>query len=307
MKNTLKRLLDSAKTGNLKYVLRNYLNYNFPVHFVKNGDIQNLLVLEKNYKLLRKNYWGYLKQINTSNLQETKSDKVFTVWLQGYDAAPDLSKACINSVFRTFGREIVTFITLENIEQYIHIPSHIMEKWRKGIISYVHLCDYIQIALLAEHGGTWFDATVMILPGKIPPYFFDSPFFAFDNSYRNSPVCISSWFMSSYANGKIVTVVKKLLEEYWRRENGAYHYLILHLFFKMAFEMYPDEWARMPKFSNIQAHMLAHEVFTPHHGKRVEQIADMCPIQKLSNKFSLPNQFVGTYYDMLIKKGEITK
>ena len=41
----------------------------------------------------------------------------------------------------------------------------------------------------------------------------------------------------------------------------------------------------MPKFSNINSHMLTYEIFDKYDEKRLEQIKALSPVQKLSNKF----------------------
>ena len=304
LNNYSKKITTSIKAGSFKYTIYNSLNHHNRLHLVKQDDIQERLIEYKVIKKLRKKYSYVFDEFDEKEFEETPSDKIWTVWLQGYNYAPELSKVCISSVLDAFGEERVTIITMDNIEDYIHIPEHIYEKWKRGQISYVHLADYIQISLLAKYGGTWFDATVFVMDNAIPNYFLDSPFFVFSNEYRNNPISISSWFMSSYANCKLLNVVRRMLEEYWKKENGPYHYLILHMFIKIACEHYPEIWKAVPKFSNIQSHTLAHEIFNPYNQTRMEQIKDMCPIQKLSNKFKFPKSIEGTFYNRIIVEGD---
>lgn len=299
----LNKLNNARKNASIKYVLFNTMNQYRRIRYVCEGDLRERIAEFCVYKKLQKKYSYVFDEIDSSEYKENPSDKIWTVWLQGYEYAPELSKVCISSVFNTFQKDKVTVITMDNISDYIDISENIINKWKKGIISYVHLADYIQISLLAKYGGTWFDATVLVLSDKLPSYFLNNSFFTFSNEHRNSPVLISSWFMSSYSNSKFLNAVRRLLETYWEHENGAYHYLILHLFVRMAIDHYPDVWNNMPKFSNIQAHMLAYEIFDKFDPIRYGQIKDMCPIQKLSNKFVLPEDVKGTNYEQLIVNG----
>ena len=303
LKAYLIKLVDSVKKGKAKYTIYNSFNQHFRFHYIHQNNIQESLTEYKVLEKLRKKYSYVLKEFDGVQYDEYPSDKIWTVWLQGYDYAPELSKVCISSVLNAFGEDRVTIITLDNIENYIHIPEHIIQKWKDGKISYVHLADYIQIALLAQYGGTWFDATVLVMNTTIPDYFMNSPFFVFSNEYRNTPLNISSWFMSSYANSKLLNAVKKLLEEYWMHENGTLHYLILHMFVKIVCDQYPELWKAVPKFSNIQSHALTYEIFEPFREERINQIAQMCPIQKLSNKFAMPMTIEGTNYHKIILEG----
>lgn len=300
-----KKLISKVKNGSVLYTLGNTYRNHASIRYVDDPDIKVALNLEFVYKKLKHKY-SYVLQSDEAllNVKEEKSNKIWTIWLQGYDNAPELSKVCISRIIDRFGAKNVTIVTMDNINDYIKIPDYILKKWRDGKISYVHLADYIQIALLAQHGGTWFDATVYIMDEVIPDYFMNSPFFVFNNYKRGTVVNISSWFMTSYKNNKIMRITQLMLEEYWKNENDVMHYLILHLFIRIITDEFQSEWKAVPNFSNIQAHTLAYEIFDKYSELRKKQIGSMCPIQKLSNKFDFPDTVDGTFYSELICKGE---
>jgi hypothetical protein len=51
-------------------------------------------------------------------------------------------------------------LTKENLGQYCTISDHLMQKRENGIITLTHFSDLVRVAVLAEHGGVWLDATM---------------------------------------------------------------------------------------------------------------------------------------------------
>lgn len=49
------------------------------------------------------------------------------------------------------------------MSQYIDMPTYILQKVERGLISLTHLSDIVRFKLLSCWGGTWFDATVFAL------------------------------------------------------------------------------------------------------------------------------------------------
>ena len=85
--------------------------------------------------------------------------KIWMCWWQGEENAPEIVRACIDSVRRNAGGHEVIVITDENLSDYVHIPDWVLEKVRAGIMSRTNLSDLLRLSLLAEHGGMWLDAT----------------------------------------------------------------------------------------------------------------------------------------------------
>lgn len=263
-------------------------------------DIKSLLLERKVYKKLQKKYYYILKNNKNDNKIQKRSNKIWTCWLQGVENAPILVKKCIESIKNNFKDEEVIVITEENYQNYIHIPDYIVNKWKNGIISNAHFSDIIRIYLLTEYGGVWMDSTVYILSSNIPKYFYESPLFVFSNMKRNSLINISNWYICAYSHNLILEKVKELLTEYWKKENCAIHYFIFHMFFKMASDEYKDEWEKVPKFSNIQPHLLSSEILTKYDLDREKQISNACPIQKLNYKLDITKDISNSFYRKII-------
>ena len=109
------------------------------------------------YEYCEKNYaTGYEAEETAADLPDR--DVIWCCWLQGVEQAPAVVKKCIRS-FSKFEKKIHV-ITAENYAEYVSLPDCIVRKWEEGIISNTHFSDLLRIALLAERGGLWIDATV---------------------------------------------------------------------------------------------------------------------------------------------------
>ena len=86
--------------------------------------------------------------------------KIWRLWLQGEDNAPEVCKACLRSLRYWHSDKKIITLDKNNISDYIDLPGYIIDKHEKGIISHTHFSDIIRAELLTQHGGTWIDATV---------------------------------------------------------------------------------------------------------------------------------------------------
>ena len=203
-----------------------------------------------------------------------------------------------------FGKENVVVITAENYADYCSIPDYIVDKWKQGIISNTHFSDIARYCLLYENGGTWIDATILILDDELPEYFHDSPLFLFADHISGMVPNIQSSFISAYSHSPLIGCVRDLIFEYWRKENYSIDYNMYHFFFQMAEEAYPEEWDAVYRYPNHCTHILRKYLFQPFDEQRYEQIRQMCPVQKLSHKKKSDKDLSGTFYDVLILQGD---
>ncbi len=271
---------------------------------ISNHTIFELQVKQRVYKMLEKKYYYLIKDRKIPNdFEYEKSDKVFGCWMQGYENAPLTIQNGYNSFKKFLPDRDIIFITEDNMSDYVNFPDYIIEKWKKGIISNTHFADLLRAELISKYGGIWCDYTAQCI-GDFPEYMTDSPLFVFNNINRGDETIVaSSWYLSACKNNYIITAVRDMLLEYWKRENVAYHYLIYHMFFTMACKHFNEEWEKVTFASNINPHIIQwKEATKPFDMKRFNEIKAICPIQKLSNKMFLPEDITGTFYDVLVNK-----
>jgi hypothetical protein len=110
----------------------------------------------------------------------------------------------------------------------------------------------IRIALLAQHGGVWADATTYCLR-PLNEWLFDmlgSGFFAFANSIPGRVV--STWFLAAKPSNYIVERWSKITREYWEGRTDAHEYFWLNFVFAAECEKNPAVrliWDNTPKIS----------------------------------------------------------
>lgn len=213
--------------------------------------------------------------------------KVWVCWLQGIEQAPPVVKKCVESIYRhAGGTEKVVLLSEENMNDYIQMPPDLLEKWKKGIISNTHFSDLFRLALLVEYGGVWIDST-SYLTEDLPDYVLNADLFCF-KAGPIAKIVASNWFFAAKPHHEILEKTRNLLYEYWRKENRLVGYSIFHPFFTMAVESNPscrEEWRQVPAFNDMNAKVLADELFTPYIPERWKQICRFSFIHKLSYKF----------------------
>ena len=252
------------------------------------------------YDRLRKKY----KKILVNYKADTKAQKaaeriIWVCWLQGFQRAPQLVQKCLASVKKfSSGYEVIE-ITRENFMNYVDIPSFIIEKWEKGIITNTHFSDILRIYLLSRNGGIWIDSTVL-LTGEIPLDIKNADFFVFQKlkpGRDGASLFVSSWFMSSCKSNPIIQLTKELLETYWRKENSLCDYFLLHYF---ACNELQTVYQDIPQYTNSTPHILFFNLYKPFDLDIYNSICSQTSIHKLSYKNIKSFEDVNTFYDFII-------
>ena len=270
------------------------------LEIVRNG------VSLKIYHKLRKRYKKVLDEFdnNYQELQQTHSKKVWVCWMQGMDNAPVLVQRCFLSLKENLKDREIVLITSSNLEQYTDFPKYILEKYEKGLISHTHFSDLLRVELLCRYGGTWIDATVFCSGGDIPSYMLDSELFMFQNlkpGADGSVLNVSSWFMTSCANNKLMLAARTLLWEYWKKNNRLIDYFLLHHFIMMVNERYSEDWKKIVQFPNSFPHVLLLMMFDDFNQEKWDAVTNACPFHKLAYKRSKEEmEKEGTYYKHLM-------
>ena len=287
---------------------RNRLNRLY-MKFGKPTILHNRILINKSNqdRLLRKYRKEYQKVFDSfkfdEDLEQKKVKVIWVFWYQGIDQAPTIIKKCIESQKKYSKDYEIRIITKDNISKYVQLPDFIMEKFKKGIISFTHFSDLLRISLLAEYGGIWLDSTVL-LTDFLPEYITNNKLFVYKNVEldRSDEVQIvaSSWLISSYTNQKIVLLTKELLYEYWKRNNKLYDYFLFHIFFKMSSDFFKEEWDNIPTYSNVIPHLLFFDFLKPYNESRFTSIKEMSSVHKLNRSLVNNDKNVYSFYDYVI-------
>lgn len=318
----MKQFLEIYKKVGGREILRQYRKSHVLVYALlqtllqgfskKSLEIVRLSVDKKILSKLRKSYKAfirhYVQEHEAETLEKKHADIIWTSWLQGMENAPHIVQKCYESVQNHIrGKEIVV-ITEENYSDYVTFPDFILDKYKSGIISKTHFSDLLRIELLAQYGGTWMDSTVYCTGEIEQNDMLDSELFLFQclkPGLDGHCTAISSWLMTADSNHKIILLTRALLYEYWRKHDSLADYFLLHDFFQLAIEAYPEEWNKVIPFSNSTPHILLLRLFEEYDETIWNAVRKQTGFHKLTYKFSEEQSSVrGTYYDVIFGSGK---
>lgn len=285
----IEKIIEATKNGTLLWKIKRKIyeteRKKQKILFVKNRDVKSVAYQCKDYAKLYRQYKAQIQEGVSTTAERVHSDKVWVCWLQGYEKAPALVKACINSIHGVMPEKDIVILTNENYKQYVDFPEYIEEKFQKGQIGMAHFSDLLRISLLAQWGGMWIDATALCTDKKFFEYVSKQPLFVFKqlnlSNQDDPPIIASNWYISCETNNPIILLTRNLLYSYWKDHDFAENYFIFHLFFAMACRRYKEEWNSVPTFNNNSPHVLMFELSSDYTNERWKQLMKMSGIHKL--------------------------
>ena len=165
------------------------------------------------------------------------------------------------------------------------------------------MTDLLRLELLIRYGGMWMDATVFCSGKEIPDYYFDSDLFFYQclkPGRDGHAIYISSWLISAKTNNKILMAVRHLCYEYWKENNNMMDYFLLHSFFSIVLDYYPEEWRQIVPRDNATPHILLLRLFEQYDERVWESVKAQNCFHKLTYKFTQKEEALeGTYYRKL--------
>ena len=192
-------------------------------------------------EFLEKEFYEFIINYEFNTCNQKNSKIIWTLWMQGYENAPELVKSTIDSIRKFAELNNFQFILLEEntIEKYIVFPKLIKEKMDLGVIDYTKISDILRVSLLAKYGGTWVDATIYMKEE------FDSSLLL-QNYYTIKTVGIEDYspnisnnrwkgfFLSG--NSSLFSFTRDFFFEYYSRYDIAVDYLLIDYIFDMAYK-----------------------------------------------------------------------
>lgn len=188
------------------------------------------------------------KEFKKSNFfkkkQSLNSEPIWIMWWQGYDQAPKIVKACINSIRRNNVNHEVILITKDNFQDYVNLPTFVLNKVDLGCISITHLSDMIRALLLYIYGGVWCDATILDIQ-PIPDEVFKSNFYTIRTDLKTKDPSHGNWttfFMSSRPRNILMKKIAIYHFQFWKEYNEIIDYIMFDYIIKIISQN--DEYAR---------------------------------------------------------------
>lgn len=271
-------------------------------------ELLRLVVSLKIEQRLSRKYKKALYSFHYDNsLTRKQSSKIWFFWWQGLESAPELVSRCYQSVKENLIGWDLILITKCNYNDYVSFPEHIVQKMNDGTITLTHFSDLLRLELLITHGGLWLDATVLCTSGNIPKSILNSDLFVFQAQKPGADghaTIMSSWCIYAKTNNKILMATRELLYKYWEKNTKMDDYFLLHQFFSIVCQHYPEDAKRIPPFCNSTPHILLLHLFEQYDSEYWNDLKKMTCFHKLSYKLDDTNLVnKGTYYHVLITQG----
>lgn len=304
------------KSGGIK-ILRQYWKagvlFTAIIQFLLLGRSKTALLLLreivslKTQNKLRRKYTGVLDAFDRvyEEKEHTSSRKLWVFWWQGLDNAPTVVKRCYTSMIENLSDWEIVLITEKNYKTYVTFPEYIIQKFEKGQITITHLSDLLRLELLINHGGLWLDATVLCTSGNLPASITDSELFLFQTLKPGADghaTTMSSWCMYAKTNNKLLIVTRELLYGYWKKQTMLMDYFLIHQFFSIACERYPEETQKIPPYCNSIPHILLLHLFNEYDAQYWNDLKKMTCFHKLSYKLNEEDKLKeNTYFDVIVR------
>lgn len=197
--------------------------------------------------------------VETKPIRDDENEKIFSIWLQGEENAPELVKACFRSIRAHCSQELVV-LDEKTLFEYIKLPDVIMEKRKKGLIKNAHFADICRVELLYQYGGFWLDSTGFVT-APIPQWIIDQDFFVYmAGQVVGSPYSfMQNCFIRARRGAYLLAAWRAMILDYWMHENGSFDYFMHQLLFKTLVTQDPRAkkyFAQMPHIDQDPTHAL---------------------------------------------------
>lgn len=180
-----------------------------------------------------------LEYTDTNN--EGKDAPIWFCWLQGENDLPIIPQLCLQSIRKHAGGHKVIVLTIDNYTEYVKIPNTLVEMYHAGKIKPAHFTDILRINLLAQQGGLWLDAT-MLVTKDIPQEIFEYPFFSIKTENKGYFVSQCRWAVFCLGTQKgnpLFTHLASLFEQYITKTDVFVDYFLFDNFIYMLYKRYP--------------------------------------------------------------------
>ena len=250
--NKLKKALNYYQDISKKraYFPNNVLNWQLLGKFLGQipyviGENNARKICEKRHNVTRefleKEFYEFIINYEFNTCNQENSKIIWTLWMQGYENAPELVKSTIDSIRKFAELNNFQFILLEEntIEKYVVFPKLIKEKMDLGIIDYTKISDILRVSLLAKYGGTWVDATIYMKEEFDSSLLLQNYYTIKTGGIEDYSPNISNnrwkgFFLSG--NSSLFSFTRDFFFEYYSRYDIAVDYLLIDYIFDIAYK-----------------------------------------------------------------------
>lgn len=229
-----------------------------PPSFLKRiATKRNGLIQKKLFKLIGNSITDH--QETTSSCYEPNAP-IWFYWMQGEKNMPPIPELCLNSLRKHAKGHPVIFLDADNVNQYVNIPFEIAKAYQTGKLKQAHYADIIRIMLLAQHGGLWMDATLLVTR-DLPETIFQTPFYSIKTKEFGYFVSRCRWAVFCLAGWKHNILFEKLSEcfaAYFKQTDVMIDYFMFDQLIDMLYNEHNEirKMIDQVPYSNPEVHSL---------------------------------------------------
>ncbi len=168
----------------------------------------------------------------TPIIRNDSEERIFTLWLQGEEQAPDIVKSCFASIRKHCAQPLV-ILDGETVFDWITLPEAIVEKYRAGKIKPAHFADICRVELLHTYGGYWLDSTCYV-SAPIPAWITEHDFFVFmaGEKVHGNYSFIQNCFIRARKGSYLLEAWRAMILDYWLHEDRRVDYFQHQVMFR---------------------------------------------------------------------------
>ena len=168
----------------------------------------------------------------TPVIRNDHEERIFTLWLQGEEQAPDIVKSCFASIRRHCTQPLV-ILDGKTVFDWITLPEAIVEKYRAGKIKPAHFADICRVELLHTYGGYWLDSTCYVST-PIPAWITEHDFFVFmaGEKVHGNYSFIQNCFIRARKGSYLLEAWRAMILDYWLHEDRRVDYFQHQVMFR---------------------------------------------------------------------------
>lgn len=242
------------------------------------------------YKKLSKQFSEVIEKYKDCSFDNEKNNSkdVWILWFQGEEQMPLIVKRCYESLKNNLKDYNIHLLSDENYGDYVEIPEHIMDKYRNGNISIIHLSDIVRIKLLKKYGGFWIDATIFTTSDN---HLSNKAFYSMKSGKSNA-MGKGKWaiyLLGSSKGNKLFSFIDDCFSLYWQNNDYLIDYFLTDYCMMIAYDNI-DYFQRIideVEYNNPNAGDLFSYLNKPFNKEIYEEIKSKNQFHKLSYKQDL--------------------
>lgn len=214
---------------------------------------------------------------------------IWVCWFQGESNMPETIIHCFKSIKKYARNSVVQLITMENFQQFVTVPHHIVEKVEHGQITLTHFSDILRCNLLAEYGGVYIDAGLLLTDELLVP---ELPFFSVKlHKPENDCSFVSEYrwlagFMGGVKGNALHSFMRDFFNEYWKERNMLIDYFLVDYIIATAYNNIPSVKKMIDDvpYNNEDIYYIGNNLFTPVRGNELSVVLRRTRIFRIGYK-----------------------